>query len=99
MNRTTKAIFGLILSCLVLLQAQTSVAGVPAMPNAPLYPISSLYLYQTWTRASYKEAFGVQPPPFDATKPVKEWFATDATDFTVFDSNSKTFVPLKLDAA
>ena len=68
------------------------------MPDAAQYPVQTLNLYPTWTRDTYLAAFGVQAPPFDASKPVKNWFATDATQFTCFDFDKKAFVPVTMDA-
>lgn len=69
-------------------------------PDSPMYPISSLYGYRVFDRASYLQAFGEQAPRFDPAKPVKSWFATDGkTHFTAFDSNKKQTVDVTLTAA
>lgn len=75
-----------------------SVANIPAQPNAPQYPIAALNLYRSFDRASYEAQFGVQPPRYDAAKPVKKWFATDAAQFKVYNEDSKRIETLQLDA-
>jgi hypothetical protein len=41
----------------------------------PTYGISNLYLFPVYqTREAYREATGVEPPPYDQNRPVKSWF-------------------------
>lgn len=51
----------------------------PAQPNLPDYGFGSLALFESYTRAGYLAAFGVQAPNWDATKPPKAWFDTSGT--------------------
>lgn len=61
----------------------TSIPQYPPQPDQAIYGFSVLQTVPTFTRQSYLNAFGVQPPDFDATKPPKFWF-----DSTVDLSNS-----------
>lgn len=66
----------------------TSVATVKPIPTASPYGIDELELFTRFTRASYKEEFGIDAPPFDPTKTflhngkmvpaIKNWFDSDA---------------------
>ncbi|MBL8229015.1 MAG: hypothetical protein JNL98_11075 [Bryobacterales bacterium] len=41
----------------------------------PTYGISNLYLFPVYqTREAYRQATGMEPPPYDENKPVKSWF-------------------------
>ena len=41
--------------------------------------LSPLYLFDVYqTRADYREAHGVDPPPFDPTRPPQHWYDPDA---------------------
>ena len=43
-------------------------------PSQPQYDVSNLYLFPVYsTRAYYQTATGQQAPPYDATKPIKQW--------------------------
>jgi hypothetical protein len=45
----------------------------------PVYCVSNLCLFPVYeTREEYREATGVEPPPFDSNKPVKLWFDPSA---------------------
>lgn len=57
----------------------TSLPVIPAQPNQQFYDFTALELFQKFDRASYKAAFGVDAPNWDATKPLKRWFDTSAT--------------------
>jgi hypothetical protein len=47
---------------------------VAALPF-PTYGISNLYLFPVYqTREAYRQATGMEPPPYDENKPVKSWF-------------------------
>ncbi len=41
--------------------------------------IETLEMFKQYTRAQYEAEFGVQPPPFDVTRPDKLWFDTSET--------------------
>lgn len=42
--------------------------------------LSPLHLFDVYqTRADYKEAHGVDPPPFDPTRPPQHWYDPEAT--------------------
>lgn len=43
-------------------------------PDAGYYGIQELSLFKTYTRASYRAAFGVDPPPYDPSRVIKSWF-------------------------
>jgi hypothetical protein len=77
----------------------TSIAQNPPQPDVAQYPLSSLYPYPVYNRASYEQAFIEQPPRYDPAKPVKTWFATDATEFKVYNDLTRQVESLKLDAA
>ena len=55
-----------------------SLPVTPAQPDLPSYGIPALNLFQTWTRASYLAAFGIQAPPYDNTQPTRTWFDSSA---------------------
>jgi hypothetical protein len=46
----------------------------PAQPNQLIYPFSALLRIKLFDRDSYKAAFGVDAPNWDATQPEKRWF-------------------------
>lgn len=52
----------------------TSNPTIPAETNEPQYPVTKLALFRNYTRVSYFAAFGVQPPPYDTSRPTKTWF-------------------------
>lgn len=83
-----------------------SKAVVPAQPDLPRYPLSALALTRLYDRAEYEAAFGMQPPPFDPTRPIKRWVITDAvigpTTYLFWDGKSQSigkFVASKQGAA
>lgn len=53
-----------------------SILAERPQPNKQFFGVSDLYLTQRLTRAEYEKAFGEQPPPWDASKPIKRWFDT-----------------------
>jgi hypothetical protein len=61
------------------LTAPESQPASPAQPNLPDYGFGSLALFQSYTRASYLAAFGIQAPNWDATRAPKAWFDTSGT--------------------
>jgi hypothetical protein len=56
-----------------------SLPVIPAQPNLPDYGFGFLALFESYTRASYLAAFGVQAPNWDATQAPKAWFDTSGT--------------------
>lgn len=65
-------------------------------------PISERHLFPTYDRESYWATFGVQAPPFDATRPVKRWADPtpraddDIVEYTIFDWARREFTKLRL---
>jgi hypothetical protein len=61
-----------------------SVPAAASQPNQQFYGGAALNLFQTYDRASYFQAFGVQPPTYDSSRPSKAWFDStqDANDHT-----------------
>lgn len=65
-------------------------------------PISERFLFPVYDRDSYRATFGVQAPPFDASRPVKRWAdhtprADDETvEYTIFDWSRREFTKLHL---
>ena len=47
---------------------------VPSQPGTEFYGVQELALFKTFTRDSYRTAFGVEAPAFDPSRPVKTWF-------------------------
>jgi len=69
-----------------------------APPSTASYTPSTLWLFQTYTRASYRAAFGQETPVCDPTQPYKTWFDTSVAPGTnvtyqVFDSTKGALVP------
>src|SRR6185295_13240857 len=60
-----------------------SIPVTPPLPAETQYPASRLNLFKEYDRASYKAAFGIDPPSYDTTKPTKSWFDTSggASDY------------------
>lgn len=50
----------------------------PAQPTTQFYGLSSLNVFQVYTRKSFFAAFGIQPQRFDPTQPPRNWFDTSA---------------------
>lgn len=46
---------------------------IQPQPEAAQYPIDKLYLFTRLTRATYRELFGEEAPPYDPTKIIKRW--------------------------
>jgi hypothetical protein len=59
---------------------------VPVQPNLGAYGVQDLALFKTYTRDSYRTAFGIEAPPWDAARLRQSWF-----DSTV-DTSSPTNV-------
>ena len=53
----------------------------PAQPNQAVFSTDLLQTFQSYTRASYLAAFGVQAPSFDSTRPEQNWFDSTAAAF------------------
>jgi hypothetical protein len=51
---------------------------VPPQPDKEAYGFADLALFQTYTRDTYLAAFGMQAPPWDASRPPKFWFDSSA---------------------
>jgi hypothetical protein len=47
---------------------------VPAQPNTEFYNIQDLVLFKTYSRGSYRAAFGVEPAAYDPARVLKSWF-------------------------
>lgn len=55
---------------------------MPALPFAK-YGISELFLYPHYdTREKYRAETGMEPPPFDPSRPPKQWFDPKAAQST-----------------
>ena len=50
----------------------------PAQPDAESYPVSALALFKSFSRDSYRAAFGLDAPAFDPSRPAKTWFDSTA---------------------
>ncbi|MFM2124089.1 MAG: hypothetical protein RL328_540 [Acidobacteriota bacterium] len=62
---------------------------VPAQPNKDSYGFSELALFKTYTRETFRLAFGVEAPAFDPSRVIKTWFdstvdTTDAANVAVY---------------
>ena len=68
-------------------------------PSLNLTPISALYLFAVYlTRAGYLAVTGNQAPPFDPTKPVKNWFdpAPNGQPYLMFDTAAGKLITMPL---
>lgn len=56
--------------------------AAPPQPDQEYYGVQELALFKTYTRESYRAAFGVEPPPYDPSRVIKSWFdsTVDASD-------------------
>lgn len=51
-----------------------------ANKNVPSFGIQELYLFPVYTtREAFKQATGVEAPPYDMSKPIKSWFDPEAS--------------------
>ncbi|MEP6960636.1 MAG: hypothetical protein ABI995_01055 [Acidobacteriota bacterium] len=64
-----------------------SAPTTPAQPNAVSYGFRELELFKTYTRETFRAAFGIQAPAFNPSKLIKTWF-----DSTVPDTSDDAFV-------
>jgi hypothetical protein len=51
---------------------------VPPQPEKEVYGFVELALFQTYTRETYRAAFGVQAPAWNPSRPPKFWFDSSA---------------------
>jgi len=51
---------------------------VPPQPDREAYGFAALALFQTYTRETYRAAFGVQAPAWNPSRPPKFWFDSTA---------------------
>ena len=47
---------------------------VPAQPNTEFYGLQDLALFKSYSRDSYRAAFGVEAPAYDLSRRPKSWF-------------------------
>src|SRR5712692_7882321 len=57
---------------------QVSQPVSPAQPNLPYYGVLDLALFRSYTRESYRAAFGVEAPPYNPARVIKTWFDSTA---------------------
>jgi hypothetical protein len=55
-----------------------SLPVVPPQPEREAYGFAELALFQTYTRETYRAAFGVQAPAWNSSQPPKFWFDSAA---------------------
>jgi hypothetical protein len=48
--------------------------AVPAQPNQEIYSVQDLALFKTYSRDSYRTAFGLEAAAYDPTRLLKGWF-------------------------
>ena len=60
------------------MSSPVSVPAVPPQPNQAVYGFQELALFKSYTRESYRAAFGVEPPPWDPSRLKKTWFDSTA---------------------
>lgn len=58
-------------------------------PNDPVYGVEELRLFPRHTRATFKEAFGVEPPPYEPTRRIKRWFDSTAMEVPRSDARDE----------
>jgi hypothetical protein len=51
---------------------------VPPQPPAEFYGVQELALFKTYTRETYRAAFGVEAPPYDPSRIAQTWFDSTA---------------------
>jgi hypothetical protein len=77
--------------------APTSSPAAQPQPNQETFPIDALALFHTYTRDSYRVAFGVDAPVWDATRLSKSWF--DSTVDTTQPANVANYRMVGQDSA
>lgn len=71
----------------------------PAQPAKARYGIEALYTSPRLTRATYKETYGEEAPPYDPKRRIKRWFFTDlgassaTPEILVYDPTTRAIVP------
>lgn len=55
-----------------------SLPVIPAQPNQVSYGFSELNLFKTYTRDTYRDAFGAEAPAYDPSRLTKTWFDSSA---------------------
>ena len=55
-----------------------SEAVVPVQPKQDSYGFNELALFKTYTRESFRSAFGAEAPPYDPARLIKSWFDSSA---------------------
>jgi hypothetical protein len=69
------------------------------VPNEPYYPVERLYLFDRYTRATWRQTFGEQAPPWNKERRIKRWADSTAkgiTRYTYFDWARKSFKQMEL---
>lgn len=61
----------------------------PAQPDLETYGFGELALFKTYTRESYRAAFGIEAPAYDPARVIKTWF--DSTADTSDPDNVSTY--------
>lgn len=56
-----------------------SLPVTPPVPNQATYSPADLWLFQTYTRASFLAAFGFEAPVYDPSQLTRNWFDTSAS--------------------
>ena len=70
---------------------------VPAQPRSGMYSIAELALFRSFNRDGYRATFGAEPPAYDPTRLIKNWF--DSTADTSQDSNVALYRVLGQDSS
>src|ERR1700680_1182149 len=68
---------------------------VPPQPNLEVYGFQALALFESYTRDTYRTAFGLEAPPWDPSRLRKSWF--DSTADTSSPSNLATYKIVAMD--
>jgi hypothetical protein len=55
-----------------------SYSVIPAQPKQDSYGFSELALFKSYSRESFRAAFGAEAPPFDPARLIKTWFDSSA---------------------
>ena len=58
--------------------APASLPVIPPQPAQEIYGVQDLALFKTYTRETYRAAFGQEPAPYDPARPPKSWFDSTA---------------------
>ncbi len=75
---------------------------LPPTPTAEVYGPDALQLFPRHNRSTFLDMFGVQPPVWDKTKPIKRWFDTTIpagiqVTYSVYNPSKQQFEELKMD--